>query len=322
MGHAVLRTPTRATAAVLGVLLIATPVRGQGGAHGDALGNAMGSRPRSVPTADRHALRVCADPNNMPFSNRAREGFENRIADILGADLGEPVTYTWWPQRRGFIRNTLGAGLCNVVIGIVAGDEQVSTTAPYYTSTYVFVTRRSEAHPVTSFDDPRLRSLRIGVHVIGDDYNSLPPGVALARRGLIHNVVGYSIYGNYAEPSPPSKLIEAVAHRDIDVAIAWGPLASYYAQRSPVPLTITSVRTRYATPGIPFEYAIAAGVRHGDAALRARLDRALTRHHATIQGILERYGVPTVSSSVGSMSAVAAHGTTPCRASTAKRTCT
>ena len=127
-----LRTLARATAAVLTAVLIATPAHGQGGAHGDALGNAMGSGSRLVPTAARNVLRVCADPNNLPFSNRARDGFENRIADVLGADLGEPVTYTWWPQRRGFIRNTLGAGLCNVVIGIVAGDQQVSTTVPYY----------------------------------------------------------------------------------------------------------------------------------------------------------------------------------------------
>jgi mxaJ protein len=234
------------------------------------------------------ALRICADPNNMPFSNRALQGFENRIATVLADELHETPHYTWWAQRRGFLRSTVTAGLCDVVIGITPGAGPIATTAPYYRSTYVFVTRGPR---ITSFDDPRLRSLKVGIHVIGADYNGLPPAVALADRGIIHNVVGYSIYGNYDEPSPPSKLIDAVARDEVDVAIAWGPLAGYYARREPVTLTLSPVTTQAA---IPFTYDIAVGVRRDSTALRARLDRALIVRRSEIRRILQRYGVPCV----------------------------
>jgi quinoprotein dehydrogenase-associated probable ABC transporter substrate-binding protein len=238
---------------------------------------------------------VCADPNNLPFSNRKLEGFENRIAALVGRSLNEPVEYTWWAQRRGFVRNTLGAHACDVVIGITTADQQVLATTPYYSSTYVFVSRRDRGYQIRSLDDPRLRTLTIGIHVIGDDYNALPSGVALARRGMIRNVRGYSIYGNYAEDSPPSALIRAVEHGDVDVAIAWGPLAGYYAQRSNVPLDVTPVSPRMAIPGIPFVYPISMGVRHGDTLRKAELEHILAEHHADIQRILRDYGVPLAS---------------------------
>jgi mxaJ protein len=218
------------------------------------------------------ALRICADPNNMPFSNRALEGFENKIAAVLADELHETPVYTWWAQRRGFLRNTLSAGLCDVVIGITPGVGPISTTAPYYRSTYVFVGRNVK---IDSFNDPRLRTLKVGIHVI-------------------ENVVGYSIYGNYDEPSPPSKLIDAVAHDDVDVAVAWGPLAGYYARRERVPLTVTPVADRAAVNGIPFTYDIAVGVRKDSTALRQRLDRALVARRAEIRRILHGYGVPCI----------------------------
>ena len=247
-------------------------------------GTAASPRPR--------ALRVCADPNNMPFSDSTGHGFENRIARLVANDLHEPVQYTWWAQRRGFVRNTLGAERCDVVIGIIAGDEQLATTAPYYRSTYVFVTRRSSRLHFVSMNDPRLHHVRIGIHVIGDDYNSLPPGVALAGRGIVRNVIGYSIYGNYATASPPSTLISAVAQGKVDVAIAWGPLAGYYAARSHVPLHVSPVTDAMAGHGIPFSYAIAMGVRKGDTTRLGVLQRELDRRHAAIQRILREYDVP------------------------------
>lgn len=247
-------------------------------------GTAASPRPR--------ALRVCADPNNMPFSDSTGHGFENRIARLVANDLHEPVQYTWWAQRRGFVRNTLGAERCDVVIGIIAGDEQLATTAPYYRSTYVFVTRRSSRLHFASMNDPRLHHVRIGIHVIGDDYNSLPPGVALAGRGIVRNVIGYSIYGNYAKASPPSTLISAVAQGKVDVAIAWGPLAGYYAARSHVPLDVSPVTDAMAGHGIPFSYAIAMGVRKGDTTLLGVLQRELDRRHTAIQRILRAYDVP------------------------------
>ena len=243
------------------------------------------------------ALRVCADPNNLPFTNRAGQGFENKLAQLLASDLGLPVTYTWWPQRRGFIRNTLKAQRCDVVLGLPAGFEMAELTAPYYASTYVFVTRRdSGLANLQTLDDPRLRQVRIGLHAIGDDYANVPPAEALAARGITSNIVGYSIYGDYSKPNPPSELIRAVARGDIDVAIAWGPLAGFYAAQTQPALVVTPIRARKDHPEIlPLDYAIAVGVRHGDDQLRGRLQAALDRHRHDIERLLDQYHVPRTS---------------------------
>lgn len=236
-------------------------------------------------------LRVCADPNNLPFSNRTAQGFENEIAAALADDLGAHVEYAWWPQRRGFVRHTLNAHRCDAVIGVPAHYELTLNTRPYYRSTYVFVTRAGTGTPIASFDDPALRRLRIGVHVVGDDYANLPPAQALAARRVVGNVYGYSIYGNYAEPDPPRRLIDAVARGDVDVALAWGPLAGYFAQREPVALSVTPVSPQ-RDAGSPMYFDIALGVRRGETAWRDRLQRALDRQRPRIDAILDRYGVP------------------------------
>lgn len=254
---------------------------------------AVGARPPAEQEPAR-VLRVCSDPNNLPFSNRAGQGFENRLAELLAVELGAEVRYTWWAQRRGFVRNTLGAGACDLVAGVPAGYDPVATTAPYYRSTYVFVTRRDLTPPIESIDDPRLRRLRVGVHLIGDDYASTPPVTALARRGIVRNIRGYSIYGDYREPNPPARLIEAVAKGEVDVAIAWGPLGGYFADREPVPLRVTPIREQGDGPGAPFVFAIAMGVRHGDTALVRRVGAALDRRRAEVRRILRTYGVPLV----------------------------
>src|SRR6185437_16735276 len=178
----------------LGALLVpALLFAGLAARRPSAIGVAR-AQPASVAAG---TLRVCADPNNLPFSNRAQQGFENRIADLIGHELGEPVTYDWWAQRRGFARNTLNADECDLVVGTVAGMEMLATTRPYYRSTYVFVTRRDRHLDIRSLDDPRLRHLRIGVQLIGDDFSNTPPAHALARRGIVQNVRGYPVQGNY-----------------------------------------------------------------------------------------------------------------------------
>lgn len=239
----------------------------------------------------REPLRVCADPNNLPFSNDRGEGFENRIAELAAADLGRPLSYTWWPQRRGFIRNTLAAGRCDLVIGVPVSFELTATTRPYYRSTYTFVTRRGARAP-HSFDDPILRRLRIGLHVIGDDYANVPPAQALAARGIVDNVRGYSIYGDYSTPNPPAALIRAVADGEVDVAVAWGPLAGYFARRETVPLDVRPVAPDRDGPLLVFAFDIAMGVRRDDAALRGVLDRFLGRRQGDIRSILRGFGVP------------------------------
>jgi mxaJ protein len=239
-------------------------------------------------------LRVCADPNNLPFSNRRGEGFENRLATLIAHDLGATVEYTWWAQRRGFVRNTLKGGACDVIMGLPTGMDMVLHTAPYYRSTYVFVTRRDRGFAVRSFDDSVLRRVRVGVQLIGDDGANTPPAHALSRRGIVQNVRGYTVYGDYATDSPPSRIIDAVARGDIDVAIAWGPMAGYWARRSHVPLTLTAVEPQRDSRFLPFVFDIALGVRRGDTAFRASLNSILTRRKSDVRRLLDEYGVPRV----------------------------
>ncbi|HEX8685816.1 MAG TPA: quinoprotein dehydrogenase-associated putative ABC transporter substrate-binding protein, partial [Pyrinomonadaceae bacterium] len=211
------------------------------------------------PHFDRPAgvLRVCADPNNLPFSNERGEGFENKIAELLAADLHERLEYTWWAQRRGFFRNTLRAGACDVVVGVPSSFELAATTAPYYRSTYVFVYRKGRGVSVRSFDDAVLRDVRVGVQLVGDDGANTPPAHALAARGVVQNVRGYTLYGDYREEAPPARIVEAVAKRDVDVAVVWGPLAGYFAPRQRVPLEITPVAVEAEPPALRFAFDIA-----------------------------------------------------------------
>jgi mxaJ protein len=236
-------------------------------------------------------LRVCADPNNLPFSNDRREGFENRIAEVVARELGAELQYTWWAQRRGYVRNTLRAGRCDLFVGVPIGFGPVLATRPYYRSTYTFVTRRSGPR-IQSFDDRRLHTLRVGVQLIGDDYANTPPAQALTRRGIVRNVRGYTVLGNYLEPNPPSRIVEAVANGEIDVAVVWGPLAGYFAKRSRVPLRVEPVSPREELPSLPFRFDIAMGVRRGDTSLRDSLDAILVRRRDEIDGILSQYAIP------------------------------
>lgn len=242
----------------------------------------------------RAPLRVCADPNNLPFSNRAGEGFENRIAERVARAMGVELRYTWWPQRRGFLRHTLAAGRCDVVMGISAGAEGVAPTRPYYRSSYVFATARGH-RAVRSFDDPALRRLRIGIALVGDDGVNPPPEHALSRRGIIDNVVGYSVFGDYARAAPALDPLRALARGEVDVAAVWGPLAGYFARREGTPLTLTPVSPA-RDAGVPFVFEIAAGVRPGpaDAELRQRLNHALRVERAAIDQILRDYGIPRI----------------------------
>src|SRR5436190_4486047 len=249
---------------------------------------------RAAAATDPKVLRVCADPNNLPFSNEQRAGFENKIAELVASQMHARLEYVWWAQRRGFIRNTLRAGLCDVLIGVPADLEMAATTRPYYRSSYVFVTRAGAQTPA-SLDDPWLKTAIVGVHLIGDDGANTPPAHALSARGMIDNVRGYSIYGNYAEPDPPARLIRAVADHEIDVAIAWGPLAGYFARRSAVPLQLTVVTPRDEEP-YRFEFDIAMGVSRGNQQLRDRLNAIIDSQRDRIEAILRDYGVPLTRS--------------------------
>jgi mxaJ protein len=253
--------------------------------------------PRSCRASD--VLRVCADPNNMPFSNERGEGFENRIAEMVGRELGVPVAYTWWAQRRGFVRNTLKACDCDLVVGVPAGFEMALTTRPYYRSSYVFVSRADRHLAIHSLDDPRLRTLRIGVEMIGDDFSNSPPAHALTRRGIVENVRGYTVYGDYTKANPPSRIVDAVASGEIDVAVAWGPMAAYFAAREPVALDVEPVEPKVDVPFLPLTFEIAMGVRREDGAFKDQLDEILKRLQPEIDRLLDEYRVPRVEAEGG-----------------------
>jgi mxaJ protein len=244
-------------------------------------------------------LRVCSDPNNLPFSNQRREGLENRIAELLAGELGATVRYTWWPQRRGFIRNTLAAGKCDVVMGTTTGADRVLTTRPYYRSSYVFIYRKDRHLNVRSLDDPALRKLRIGVQLVGDDYANTPPVHALSRRGIVGNLVGYSVFGDYSQENPPARIIDGVVAGDVDLAVAWGPLAGYFAKRSGVALEVIPVSPAIDPPALRFTFDISLAVRQGEEKLKQELEGVLDRKQAEIDRILTEYGVPLISPAAG-----------------------
>jgi mxaJ protein len=245
----------------------------------------------ATPQARQH-LRVCADPNNLPFSNQRGEGFENKIAALVAREMNTDVQYTWWAQRRGFVRNTLKAGECDLIVGVPLSFEMASTTSPYYRSTYVFVYRKDRHLNIHSLDDPLLHKLKIGVQMIGDDAANTPPAHALTNRNIIQNVRGYTVYGDYSQANPPARIVEAVAKGDVDLAIVWGPLAGYFAKRQKVPLEVVPVEPQIDLPYLPFVFDISMGVRRGDDAFKEELEQILAHRRSEIDSILDEYGVP------------------------------
>ncbi len=237
------------------------------------------------------ALRVCADPDNLPYSQQDGSGFENRIARLIAEDFGLPLEYAWLPDRRGFVRKTMGAGLCDLIVGVPVAFERTLNTRPYYRSRYVLVEPAGDAAPPRDFADPRLRQWRIGVQLVGDDFATTPPGHALAQAGALDNVVGYPIPGD--EPAA-ARMVHALARGELDAAFVWGPQAGYYARQAGRPLRLHYVAPPATLKQQPFEFSIAMGVRRGDRALRDRLDDFIARRHADIERILDEYGVPRV----------------------------
>jgi mxaJ protein len=258
-----------------------------------AVAAALTSRAGGPPAKAPRVLRVAADPNNLPFTNERREGFENKIAELIARDLGAELQYIWRAQRRGFFRETLKSGDCDLVLGVPAGFELALPTSPYYRSSYVFVSRKGRGLDIKSFDDPRLKRLKIGVQLVGDDGVNTPPAHALAARGLVENVEGFTLYGDYAEANPPARIVEAVARGDVDIAVVWGPLAGYFARKHPG-LTLAPVEPAVDRTGLPMTFGIAVGVRRKNPELQGEIDAILKRRGAEVAKILDEYGIPRV----------------------------
>jgi mxaJ protein len=252
------------------------------------LAEAEGGRPE--------VLRVCADPDNRPFSNQKLEGFENKIAELIARDLGAKLSYTWWPHQRGLVRRTLEAGRCDVLIGIPTGYERVLSTRPYYRTSYVIAYPKGRGLKVASLDDPALRRLKIGVHI------NTPPAEALAQRGLAgDNLIGYPLfYDSQFHPEDyPGKVIEDLIAGKIDVAIVWGPIAGYFVRAGSPPI-LELVPVHGDSPGLSFSFSVSMGVRKDDLELKGLLEEALDRNRAEITRILADYGVPLLGEGSGS----------------------
>ncbi len=256
------------------IAIIAGPVWGQvSGLRGDAQ--------QPAPT---RTLKVCSDPDDLPFSNTKQQGFENRIADLIAADLHAHLQYVWQRMGRGFVREYINKGACDLLVGIPTQYRPMLTTTPYYRSTYVFVTRRDHKLKPASLNDPALHQMKVGVQALEEEYT--PPATALARRGMQTEIVGFDTIDD------PDSIMRAVAQGKVDTAIVWGPLAGYFARAYGITLQITPVIPEVDPPGVPFTFAISMGVRKGNIALRDELDRELQRRQHDIQKILTDYGVP------------------------------
>lgn len=233
---------------------------------------------------DHTALRVCADPGNLPFSNEKGEGFENKIAELLAAELGVPVRYTWFPDSVGFIRNTLRARKCDIVMGTVSGDELVQNTNPYYRSAYSILYREDGRLAPASLDDPALRSASIGV-VAGT-----PPVTLLAQRGLLANLHSYHLVVDTRFESPARELVHDIAVAKVDVGVLWGPIAGYFAKMESVRLAVVPLVA--VDQAVKLDYRITMGVRPNEPEWKRKINGLIREKQAQINRILLDYGVP------------------------------
>jgi mxaJ protein len=251
-------------------------------------GASVASAQRPGP-AEAGVLRVCADPNNMPVSDSLKQGFENKIAQLIADTWHSEVRYVWWPARFGYFNRGLNGLYCDVEITAPAGLDIVATTRPYYRSAYVIVYRKDSGLNITSLDDSALKRVKIGVNEVGSDGDAAPPAAALKSHGVIGNLVGFPTF--FSEIAHPEDIITAVTEKKVDVAIVYGPVAGYFAAKSPVPLVLNPILSDSAT-GIPFSYPIAMAVARRNKVLRDSLQTFLDQNRGKIEGILKSYGVP------------------------------
>ena len=254
------------------------------------LGLVCGSRPAAAQTADivdRSALKVCADPNNLPFSNEKKEGFENKIAEVMGTALRLKVEYTWFPQVIGFVRNTLQAHRCDLVMGTVAGDDIMQTTNPYYYTTYVMLYRSDKRLALERLQDPRLASLRLGV------VGATPPSDLLVRHDLMSHAKPYQLTVDTRAESPTHQMVQDIVDGTIDVGFLWGPIAGYYRKHDELPLNLVPLKDE---PGAArMKYHIAMGVRGNEPEWRRRVNAVILKQQPQITAILRDYGVPLLN---------------------------
>ena len=242
-------------------------------------------RAQTADLVDRSALRVCADPANLPFSNKKREGFENKLAELLGEKLGIPVLYTWFPQAMGFVRNTLRARKCDIIMGFSQGHELVQNTNHYYRSTYVMIVRPdSPLKDVEHIGDARLKGKRIGV-VAGT-----PPATLLALNDLLETTRPFQLMVDRRFEAPAEQMVKEIASGDLDAGLLWGPIGGYYAKKTNAPLVVIPLIKEKKGPRMA--YRITFGVRPNEKEWKRQLNRLISKHQDEIHAVLQGFGVP------------------------------
>lgn len=237
--------------------------------------------------ADDSEFKVCADPENMPYSNNKQEGFEDKIAEVLAKDLGKKLSFTYAYSRQGFFRNTLGANRCDVVMGTSSDIDTMRTSKPYYRAGHVYVWRKESNFNITDWSSPDLRKGFIGV------VDHSPATIPMDAHGLIANARPYRIQRDLNLPS--SFMIDDLAKGDIDIAIAWGPIGGYFAKQSKVPMVVAPIPEYETENAKGKEYwNISVGVRKKDKERMAMIQGALDRNQDKIIKILDDYGIPHV----------------------------
>ena len=245
---------------------------------------AAGSNRQALTTTH---LRVCADPNNLPFSNEAQEGLENRVIDLLAEELGKEVRYTWFPQSVGFVRNTLRLRQCDLISGITTTSEKVQNTNPYYHSAYAIVQRASLQPAVESMEDDRLATLKLGV-VAGT-----PPADILASNGLLGQVTPYHLVADTRRDSPARDAVMDVASGETDVAFIWGPIAGYFSKQSEVPMIVTPLLNEDSR--VRMNYRVSMAVRFNETDWKHTVNDALAKIQPQIDDVLREYAVPLLN---------------------------
>lgn len=257
-------------------------------------------------------IRVCADPDNLPFSNQKGEGYENKIAELVANTWSSKLEYVWWPIRRGYFR-MLNGTYCDLVIESPVGLDMAGTTKPYYRSGYAFVSRKGDGlENINSLDDPRLKKLKIGVNLfVSSDGEHSPPEMALGQHGVVGNLKGYNV--SYDENIRPEDIINGVAKKEVDLAIVWGPMAGYFVAKSPVPLVLTPIAVSVdSVSGFPMQFDIGMALRRRDHELRDSLNTFLKQKGPEILAILKDYNVPMLPmDSTGAQDKAARSGAAP-----------
>jgi quinoprotein dehydrogenase-associated probable ABC transporter substrate-binding protein len=252
---------------------------------GELFGQALERPQSSLELIDPKVFSVCADPHNMPFSTDKGEGFENKVAELFANKLGNGVAYAWYPQATGFVRNTLVAHRCDVIMGAPQGDDMVQVTNPYYRTAYALVFKQGQGlEGVDTLEEPRLKGRRIGI-VAGT-----PPGNNMATNGLMANAKPYPLVVDTRVDSSAAAMMRDLETGDIDVGVLWGPMAGYYARQARSPMTVVPLVKE--TTGPRLAYRIAMGVRFADQDWKRLLNRMIADNQPAINKLLLSFGVP------------------------------